>query len=168
MAYDRMSDVGTGGAVELIAGTESTAELVNGVGGVARFKSVSSAVLLPYSTVLIVADKGNSVLRMVDFKTKNVTTFLGVITAGGVKQNIDGVGTGASIFLPTYLLMAKNSNLIYVFTMTSIRTVTYPDMVVGTLPSVGLSLASIKPSISSDGRFLSFLILVQILCIKST
>jgi hypothetical protein len=126
---------------------------VDGVGGVVRFGGLSSAVLLPDSKVLIVADRVNGMLRRVDFKTKNVTTILGAITVGGVKQNIDGVGSNASISLPTHLLMAKNSNLIYVFTMDNIRTVTYPDMVVGTLPGFGLSLFSTKPTISDDGKF---------------
>ena len=152
-------DIGVGGAVELISGTEALAGNVNGVGGVARFNGLSSAVLLPFSTELIVADRSNSVLKRVNFKTKNVTTFLDVIKIGGVSQNIDGTGSSASISFPTDLLRAKHSNIIYVFTPDSIRTVTLssvssPALVVGTFPLDGImSVYGVKPSISGDGKF---------------
>ena len=153
MFYDRTSDIGVGGAVELISGSEATEGNVDGVGGAARFKGLSSALVLPFSTELIVADKSNSVLKLVNFKSKNVTTILNVINVGGVYQNIDGIGSSASISFPVNLLMAKNSDIIYVFTLNTIRMVTYPGMVVSSFPVSGISSYSVKPSISSDGKF---------------
>ena len=154
MFYDRTSDIGVGGAVELISGSEAMEGNVDGVGGAARFKGLSSALVLPFSTEMIVADRSNSVLKLVNFKSKNVTTILKVINVDGVYQNIDGTGASASISFPTYLLMAKNSNIIYVFTPNSIRMVTYPGMEVSSFPVSGLSVSGVKPSISGDGSFL--------------
>ena len=153
MTYGGGMAMDKGGAVELIAGSETAFGKEDGIGGSARFSGLSSAVLLPGTTDFIVADRGNSMLRRVNYLTKNVTTLLGVIEVSGVAQNIDGVGAGASIRSPTYLGLAENSNLIYVSTPSGLRTVKFPGIRVESIPVHGLSFFSVKTVLSGDGRF---------------
>jgi hypothetical protein len=111
------------GPVEFIAGSTVKSGMVNGAEGSARFGLISSAVLLPGTSALIVADTGNSILRKVDYRTKYVTTFLDVIRVNGFPQDRNGVGSEASIVGPAYLSIAKNSDVLHVCTAEGLRTV---------------------------------------------
>jgi DNA-binding beta-propeller fold protein YncE len=123
----------TSGVVTTLAG-QTTAGSVNGTGAAASFRDPAAVAVFPSSNLIVVADQGNHLIRLVTYPGGVVTTLAG----SGTAAFANGTGTGASFYYPTgvaidslgNIIVADNNNV-------RIRSITYPGGVVTTLAGSG-------------------------------
>ena len=86
----------TSGVVTTLAG-QTTAGSVNGTGAAASFRDPAAVAVFPSSNLIVVADQGNHLIRLVTYPGGVVTTLAG----SGTAAFANGTGTGASFNYPT-------------------------------------------------------------------
>jgi DNA-binding beta-propeller fold protein YncE len=128
----RSVDVATG-KTAFIAG--STQGYRNGIGSAARFNLPNNIVVSADGKTLYVADLQNHVIRMIDIKSKRVSTLAGVGKGG----HLDGAFNRAYISFPDSLAWGPNSWTLYLSEVGSqqIRALNLRTKVITTLAGSG-------------------------------
>ena len=99
----------TSRAVTTLAGSGSPA-FADGMGATASFNGPYGVAIIPLSGIIVVADQGNSRIRLVNPTTGDVTTLAG----SGNSAFSDGLGAAASFFNPYGVATVPSSGLIVV------------------------------------------------------
>ncbi len=142
------------GVVSTYAGRAGTPGSTDGIGGAARFNSPSGVAVyqpaVPGPVTLVVADSGNSTIRLID-SSANVTTLAGT---PGVTGATDDIGPLASFRTPLGLAVDPLSGAIYVADSanSTIRQVSNPGGAVTTVAGVAGGPGS-TDSTGTDAKF---------------
>lgn len=106
----REIDIRTG-AVATIAGNYSGASgFVDGTGPNARFYLPRSLDFTSDGTKVLIADRNNNKIRMLDVATRQVTTLAGAYASADEPQFADGQGTNANFFHPRHVVVVPGKH----------------------------------------------------------
>jgi sugar lactone lactonase YvrE len=118
--------------VTTIAGSPGQPGYADGVGGEARFNNPFGVALSADSTIVLVADTDNHVIRRIDLTTRAVTTIAG---SPGQPGSVDGVGAAARFNQPARVAIARGNAFALVadFATRAIRRI---DLLTGAVTTV--------------------------------
>lgn len=127
----------------------STYGLVDGVGGVARFRELRQ--IVSDGTFIYAADSGNHVIRRIEISTATVTTIAGTASTSGVS---DGPALGGATFdKPTGISI--DGTKLYIADQTS-NTIRVHDLVSGMVSTLAGSPGSTDDYIDGAANFAKF------------